>query len=62
MKGGICVTIFDKVPGMPGYIVASIGFEKKSDAYDDIRNYRQGVTCTTYYDRAEKLWYIIEKR
>ena len=56
------MNLFDTVPGMSGYYVASLGFKNKSDAYDDIRKYRQGIDCTTYYDRAEKLWYIIEKK
>lgn len=49
--------IGDEVYG--GYKVASIGYNDKSEAYDDIRQYRQGIDATTYHQNGR--WYVIEK-
>ncbi len=44
------------------YEIASIGYATKGEAYEDISQYRKGVDCTTYFDKEEEEWYVIEKK
>lgn len=42
-----------------GYKVTSRGYDKKSEAYDEIRNNWKDADVTTYYHNGQ--WYIISK-
>lgn len=41
------------------YKIASIGFEKRSDAYKVIRRDFTDCDATTYFEKDTGLWYIV---
>lgn len=43
------------------YIVVSIGYKVKDEAYDCIRNDFKGEDVTTYYCQKDDKWYVIKK-
>lgn len=55
------LTIFDRAPSpFTDYIVASLGFDNKSDAYADLKHY-PAVQTQVYLDKDSNQWYILEK-
>ncbi len=41
------------------YKIVSMPYSSKELAYKDIREFWNGVDCTTYYDNSSDKWYII---
>ena len=44
------------------YIVASLGYENKNDAYTEIKNFYKGEEATTFFDIETNKWHIILKQ
>lgn len=55
------LNIFDRAPSpFTDYIVASLGYDNKSDAYANLKYY-PGTQTQVYFDRASEQWFILEK-
>lgn len=54
--------LFDKVPYLTGYEIASSGFPSRSDAYDYKNQYIPGPDATVWFCQEDRQWYVILQR
>lgn len=59
--GANIMELFENVPGMKGYIIASSGFDSRPSAYEYRDTYIPTGETTVWFCQQDNLWYVILK-